>query len=923
MKTKLVFALVLLTSATLLAATNDLTSLLQQGLLDEEATHDLHAAITDYQAVAAQFDKDREIAATAVYRLGECYRKLGQTNEAVAQYQRIVREFPAQTTLVTLSRQNLTGLGLAPENTPSTPAAASATVAALEAEQALLQDQIQLAALQLDATQKQAAAGIVPQNEVSAQKEKLLQLQQHLAELQEKQAAGPLTLPVIVDTESQKIEELKSMFKNSPDLVNSAGSGGEPPLVEAARNDQMRVATFLLDNKGDVNLGRGHGTTPLIAAAENGHKAMAELLLSRGADVNAHGQSGETALHTAALRGFVAVAEVLLAHHADVEATDVMGKTALSYAVVNDSPELIKLLLANKADPNGGTFDRPLLAAVKQKEIDAATTLLQAGADPNLASRIDNLPDLTGAIPDFIVNQKPVSPLFLAIYLKQPAMVELLLRNKADPNVPQSDGAPLIFNALNDAGILGDLLDAGAKVDVVEGYPYGSRVTSYGLTPLSEAAQHGYADSVKLLLKHGANPNGRPTAEEAYSVPGKVTYSQQEMQLRRRASEGPLYWAAVSLGGTNVTNLLLDAGADPNVRDANSDTPLDVLKRRLGQNGSPAERDTVEAMIDCLREHGALDDPPDPNVISVSRASANYSAHILQKGTNDPNHFTLLEVVAMNLKFLAPNPGAPRENDSIEVFWQQVPLQFPDLAHLHIRHPSADLKSWSEQIFDLSPCLKTGDTSKDVAVEWGDVIEIPEADHPRTEKWPGFSIPELANFKNCLERHINIIVNGKTNLVTLVPEIDFNPRTVLPGQSAASILTETPYWLKPVLLNSKVVLASSDLSRVRVTRRDPETGKTREWVFDCSDTSSSTSRAMGGGFGGGGGGIAGGGSGNGGGGFAGGGRLGGGGGTGGGGDPRRGGVSGRRGPVGGLSETPVNTDFWLRDGDVIEIPEKP
>ena len=53
-------------------------------------------------------------AATAVFRLGECYRKLGKTNEAVLQYDRIVREFADEATLATLSRQNLAGLGSAP-----------------------------------------------------------------------------------------------------------------------------------------------------------------------------------------------------------------------------------------------------------------------------------------------------------------------------------------------------------------------------------------------------------------------------------------------------------------------------------------------------------------------------------------------------------------------------------------------------------------------------------------------------------------------------------------------------------------------------------------------------------------------------------------------------------------------------------------
>src|ERR1700761_7704746 len=79
-------------------ATNDLTGLLQKGLFEEEANRDLTAAIANYQSLAIAFDKDRQLAATAIFRLGECYRKLGKTTDAVAQYQRIIKEFGDQQT---------------------------------------------------------------------------------------------------------------------------------------------------------------------------------------------------------------------------------------------------------------------------------------------------------------------------------------------------------------------------------------------------------------------------------------------------------------------------------------------------------------------------------------------------------------------------------------------------------------------------------------------------------------------------------------------------------------------------------------------------------------------------------------------------------------------------------------------------------
>src|ERR1017187_9694261 len=116
MKTNWLAGCILLAGVMILrATTNDLTLALQQGLFEEEANRNLDAAISNYQTLATQFDQDRQIAATAIFRLGECYRKLGQTNDAVIQYQRILREFPDQKTLATLSRQNLAGLGTTPQ----------------------------------------------------------------------------------------------------------------------------------------------------------------------------------------------------------------------------------------------------------------------------------------------------------------------------------------------------------------------------------------------------------------------------------------------------------------------------------------------------------------------------------------------------------------------------------------------------------------------------------------------------------------------------------------------------------------------------------------------------------------------------------------------------------------------------------------
>src|SRR5437867_328931 len=92
-------------------AADTLSESLQKGLFEEEANHNLDAAIKAYQSVLQQTEEQRKLAATAIFRLGECYRKLGKTNEASAQYERVLRQFGDQTTLAELDRKNLVGLG--------------------------------------------------------------------------------------------------------------------------------------------------------------------------------------------------------------------------------------------------------------------------------------------------------------------------------------------------------------------------------------------------------------------------------------------------------------------------------------------------------------------------------------------------------------------------------------------------------------------------------------------------------------------------------------------------------------------------------------------------------------------------------------------------------------------------------------------
>src|SRR4051794_25212787 len=72
------------------AAAKDARQLLQEGLFEEEATRDLAKAAAAYQAVIGQYDGQRQLAGTALFRLAEIRAKQGQAAEATALYQRVL-----------------------------------------------------------------------------------------------------------------------------------------------------------------------------------------------------------------------------------------------------------------------------------------------------------------------------------------------------------------------------------------------------------------------------------------------------------------------------------------------------------------------------------------------------------------------------------------------------------------------------------------------------------------------------------------------------------------------------------------------------------------------------------------------------------------------------------------------------------------
>ena len=638
------------------------------------------------------------------------------------------------------------------------------------------------------------------------------------------------------DTEAQEMNRLQQMLQSSPDLINS---GPTTPLADAAKKGWVRAATFLLDHGADVNVRTGPFQKPALeAAVEAGNKAMVELLLARGADVNAKDGLGQTPLFVAAQKNYPAVAQVLLSNRADPKVQDENGETPLLLAS-GSSPDLVRMLLAAGANPNGkdhngrsplataaaygrsetvqmllaaganpnpGTElqDAPLLGAIRKSRVDSAELLLRAGADPNREGCFNDEGHMT--------------PLGLAVSTDQLPMVKLLLKFKADPNNSPIGKQPLIFGALADTNVLGVLLDAGVNIET-------RTADEANWTPLGAAARQNNAPAVEMLLQHGANPN-----------------------VRNSNGATPLHWATYGLADLKIFQLLLDHKADPNVRSSNGATPLDSIKQWMAKtDASPEQKKLAGQVAGLLRRQGALDDLPYWDRIEAKRLADNYSEVVFYRDATDWNQFTLFEALATIYRMTANpgNMGMPAASSSPQAW------SFPDLTRVVIRRPARNGKSWKEIVIDVDAISRAGNCGGDVPLEWGDVLEIPEKDHLVSAALEGLPQATRDLLDRCLKRTVTVRIHGETKSVEMAPNMTGSG---IPEQ----------FSVRWALESSGLLRASSDTTRVKIIRLNARTGRTSEWVVDCSNPLNFYPAS---------------------------------------GDP--------------------NPKLWLRNGDVIEVPEKP
>jgi ankyrin repeat protein len=675
---------VLMLAAGPLLAADPVSDALQKGLFEEEANHNLDAAIKAYQSVIDQTAEQRKLTATAVFRLGECYRKLNKTNEAVGQYQRVVRVCPEHATLAKLSDQNLTALGV---RTPKT-------------------------------DRPQVVAPFQPE-----------------------------------DSETKEINRLKALAKDSPDLLNAKDDQGDTPLLTAAGRGHVKVAEFLLANKAEVNAANSKRTMPLHYAVFNGRKEMVELLLTNGADVSAFGSVGGDSgdkvtpywcqpLHMAVYRGNQATTELLLNCKAEVNGTDYRGRTPLHFAVDQGFLGLVRLLLSK-------------------------------GADLNVADERGRTPAAVAALSGY------------------EHILRLLIENGADVSEQDKEGNTLAhYTALQRTpGVLKTVLDRKPDLEIQNNTQQ---------TPLLGAVRSSSEEAVELLLQAGADPNAR-----------------DGMGL------SPLM-AAVDRGNKDVVRLLLAHKADPNLTNLEGMTALNrAVVRNLDSNFSSAQKKQLREIADILRQAGAKDTTAQVPFIGIARGEDKLvNAQYIRQDAKGLNRLTLFDLIHTVYSGRGPFEGSTVDVSS---------FKFPDFAKIRINRAGNGDKGREKIELNIAQALSSGDCTANVPLEWGDIVEIPEADHQLNEAWSGLSTNVKQTLTQCLAREVTIHLKGDSRGVTLRPGFWSSG-----GQLFAPAPTQALHFfrLKNVLTASGQLRASSDLKRVDVVRKMPDTGERLRMTFN-------------------------------------------------------------------------------------------
>ena len=345
--------------------------------------------------------------------------------------------------------------------------------------------------------------------------------------------------------------------------INATTSYGWTPLHSAAGWGNVPVVSVLIAAGADVNATTGYGTTPLHRAARGGKIPVVPLLITAGADVNAENNDRETPIRHAYKHHARAVIPALIA------AGGHWGETCASPAVVNPSGPAPPCACQS---PNVGTPDNCAAASVENcgaltpaefydseagecvpfirchasaiRKADNSDCECPPGAfahgDPAIAACHAGHAPIPHNLFDWLSAIRENNPTLVAHFISGHG-------RHPDENyalhLAAEGGYYLAAKTL---------IESGADINLKRYYGSG-----YGDPPLHLAVRNRRAKLITLLLRRGADADAQSDDDGDTAL--------------HLAAQRPD--AAENAG---LIAFLLDAGADPNVRNDDGWRPLDL-----------------------------------------------------------------------------------------------------------------------------------------------------------------------------------------------------------------------------------------------------------------------------------------------------------------------------------------------------------
>ena len=327
------------------------------------------------------------------------------------------------------------------------------------------------------------------------------------------------------------------------------------------------------------------GQTPLLLACTCRQNNSVKLLLEAGSNPNITDKNKNTSLH-AAVHGRCRTKDIkaIIDHFADINAINKNKQTAIMLACEKGDVHAINVLLKNRADLNIANADGDTclhVVARRDHSKDVIHSMIKHGANVNAKNKFNETPLMKANKNGYIDVTKE------------------LLNAGADHKLLDGFGDTWIHRAI-DGGyrqeLIRTMIDHGADVNAMN---------KHNETAFMTACKKGNVDAIKLLFSVGTNPNIKNDDGQTW-IHHTVIGNWSREVLQVVMSHGgdvnattkdniTALMLASRTGNVDTINVLLAAGADPNITDAGGYTCLhDAVD--VGCN-----KETLKAIID----HGA------------------------------------------------------------------------------------------------------------------------------------------------------------------------------------------------------------------------------------------------------------------------------------------------------------------------------